>query len=123
MLSSRENETLVENAILFHTYAISVFYLIKCGKAHTFSLILIITFYLNSLIGFAAEQLNILLSPEDQQCALMNVSLVPYLLRPTRYIASWVNSEQVLLDASLTAWSYRNSWRDDPSPETKLCIY
>lgn len=65
MLSSWENEKLVENAIIFHTYAISVFYLIKCRKAHTFSLILIITFYLNSQIGFAAQQLNILLSSED----------------------------------------------------------
>lgn len=65
MLSSRENEKLVENAILFHIYAISVFYIIKCRKAHTFSLILIITSYLNSQMGFAARQLNILLSSED----------------------------------------------------------
>lgn len=66
MLSSWENEILVEkNASLFHTQAISVFYLIKCRKAHTFSLIFIITFYLNSQVGFAAQQLNILLSQED----------------------------------------------------------
>lgn len=60
-------------------------------------------------MGFAAQLLNILLSLENQQCALMNVSLVSYLLCPTHYISSWVKSEQVLLDASLTAWSYRNS--------------
>lgn len=65
MLRSRENEKLVKNAVLFHTYAISVFYLISRRKAHTFSLILIITFYLNSQIGFAAQQLNMLLSPEN----------------------------------------------------------
>lgn len=65
MLSSQENENLAENAILFPTYAISVFYLIKCRKAHTFCLILIITFYLNSQMVLAAQQLNILLSPED----------------------------------------------------------
>lgn len=65
MLGLWENKKLVENAILFHTYAISVFYLINCRKAHTFSLILIIAFYLNSQMGFAAQKLNILLSPED----------------------------------------------------------
>lgn len=75
MLSSWENENLVENAILFPTYAISVCYLIKRRKAHTFSLILIITFYLNSQMGSAAQQLNILLPLEDERCALMNASL------------------------------------------------
>lgn len=34
-------------------------------KGTHFSLILIITFYLNSQMGFAAQQFNILLSLED----------------------------------------------------------
>lgn len=106
-LSSWQNAKLVKNAILFHTYAMSVFYLIKCSKAHTFSLILIITFYLNSQMGFATQQLNILLSLEYKPCALMNVSLASWLLPPAHYISSWVNSRQVVLDAS-TAWSYQN---------------
>lgn len=62
--NSWENEKL-KNAISFHTYALSVFYLIKDRKAHTFSLILIITFYLNNQMGFAAQQLNMSLSLED----------------------------------------------------------
>jgi hypothetical protein len=65
MLISRENENLVENVILFHTYAISVFYVVKCKKALPFSLILIITSHLNSQMGFAVQQLNIFLSLED----------------------------------------------------------
>ena len=63
--NSWENEKLVKNAISFHTYVMSVFYLIKDRKAHTFSLILIITFYLNSQMGFAAQQLNMSLCLED----------------------------------------------------------
>lgn len=63
--NSWENEKLVKNAISFHTYAMHVFYLVKDRKAHTFSLILIITFYLNSQMGFAAQQINMSLSLED----------------------------------------------------------
>lgn len=63
--NSWENEKLVKNAISFHTYAMSVFYLIKDRKAHTFSMILIITFYLTSQMGFATQQLNMSLSLED----------------------------------------------------------
>lgn len=105
----------------YFIYAIRVFYTIKCRKAHTFSLILIITSYLNSRMGFAAQQLNILLSLEDQQCALMDASCTFQLLPFIHHSPSWVNSEQVLLDASLTAWSYENREWDDASSERKTC--
>lgn len=62
--NSWENEKLVKNAISFHTYAMHVFYLVKDRKG-TLSLILIITFYLNSQMGFAAQQINMSLSLED----------------------------------------------------------
>lgn len=65
MLISCENEKLDKNIIVIHIYSISIFYVTKCGMAHTFSLILIITSYLHSQMGFAAWQLNILLSLED----------------------------------------------------------
>lgn len=90
-----------------HIYAISIFYITKCGMAHTFNLILIITSYLNSQMGFDAWKLNILLSLEDEKCALMNVNLfscsASYSLH---FFLS--NFEQVLLDASLTAQSCGN---------------
>lgn len=54
-----------DSYIYTYIYAISIFYITKCGMARTFSLILIITSYLNSQMGFAAWQLNILLSLED----------------------------------------------------------